>query len=126
MQVIAPTEPGAFADPGRFALLRALASQTTLALERCRHAEDASRARIEAETERTRSALLSSVSHDLRTPLAAIAGAASSLGAVNATALPESVRRDLALSIWNTAAASVQVKPHIFNVSTSEGFRLGR
>jgi len=31
----------------------------------------------------------------------------------------------LALSISNTAAASVQVKPHIFNVSTSEGFRLG-
>jgi K+-sensing histidine kinase KdpD len=35
--------------------------------------------RLQAETERTRSALLSSVSHDLRTPLAVITGAATSL-----------------------------------------------
>ncbi len=66
-------------DPERFHLLRVLASLTALALERCRLAEEAHSARLQADTERSRSALLSSVSHDLRTPLAAITGAATSL-----------------------------------------------
>ena len=48
-------------------------------LERRRLAEAVDRVRMEAETERMRSMLLSSVSHDLRTPLASITGAASSL-----------------------------------------------
>jgi two-component system sensor histidine kinase KdpD len=42
-------------------------------------AQDVGRARLEAETERLRSALLTSISHDLRTPLASILGAATSL-----------------------------------------------
>ncbi len=50
-----------------------------LRLERARLADEAQQARVAAETERLRSTLLSSVSHDLRTPLAAITGAASAL-----------------------------------------------
>ena len=57
---------------------------------------------MQAETERTRSALLSSVSHDLRTPLAAITGAASSLRDGSRT-LPESVREELADTIAEEA-----------------------
>ena len=49
-----------------------------LALERCRLANEATR-RTQADTERARSALPSSVSHDLRTPLATITGAATTL-----------------------------------------------
>jgi two-component system sensor histidine kinase KdpD len=86
----------------RLQLLRAFANQTALALERCRLAETAERARTEAETERTRSALLSSISHDLRTPLAAITGAASSLRD-DARALSEVTRIDLAKTIAEEA-----------------------
>jgi two-component system sensor histidine kinase KdpD len=60
-------------------LLEACASQLALALERDQSAIDAAEARVQAEAEQVRSALLSSVSHDLRTPLATIAGASSSL-----------------------------------------------
>jgi len=55
------------------------ASQIASALERVALGESQQAARLEAERERLRSALLSSVSHDLRTPLAAITGAASAL-----------------------------------------------
>jgi two-component system sensor histidine kinase KdpD len=57
---------------------------------------------MQAETERTRSALLSSVSHDLRTPLAAITGAASSLRDGSRT-LSEATREELADTIAEEA-----------------------
>jgi two-component system sensor histidine kinase KdpD len=56
--------------------------------------EDSQRARVQVETEKLRSSLLSAVSHDLRTPLAAISGAASSLRDAGAT-LDEATRREL-------------------------------
>lgn len=83
-------------------LLRALCSQTALALERCHLAEEAQRIHAQIELERARSALLSSVSHDLRTPLAAIAGAASSLRAAG-DSLPVPKRSDLAETISEEA-----------------------
>jgi two-component system sensor histidine kinase KdpD len=66
-------------SPGGRQLLETYAAQTALALERALLAEEAARSRVAAETERTRSSLLSLVSHDLRTPLASITGAASVL-----------------------------------------------
>lgn len=54
-------------------------NQTALALERARFAGEAQEARVRAETERLRSALLASVSHDLRTPLTAITGAVTAM-----------------------------------------------
>jgi two-component system sensor histidine kinase KdpD len=65
--------------PDQRELIRALARQIAAPLERARLAASADAARIAAESERLRSTLLSSVSHDLRTPLAAITGAASGL-----------------------------------------------
>jgi two-component system sensor histidine kinase KdpD len=65
--------------PDQRELLRALARQIAGPLERARLAARADSSRLAAESERLRSTLLSSVSHDLRTPLAAITGAASSL-----------------------------------------------
>ncbi len=66
-----------FEDPERLHLLEAFAFQTAVALERTQMAELAKRAEVEIQTERTRNALLSAVSHDLRTPLATIQGAVS-------------------------------------------------
>ena len=57
----------------------ALAAQISLALERARLAEDRAEARLRADHERLRSTPLSSVSHDLRTPLGTITGATTSL-----------------------------------------------
>jgi two-component system sensor histidine kinase KdpD len=65
--------------PDQLDLLEALASQAASGLERARLASEAEKARLAAEAERLRNTLLSSVSHDLRTPLATITGAASSL-----------------------------------------------
>jgi two-component system sensor histidine kinase KdpD len=59
--------------------LEPFVDQTALALERARLAAEAEDARVGAESERLRNALLTSVSHDLRTPLAAITGAATTI-----------------------------------------------
>ncbi len=60
-------------------LLDALADQVAVSIERANLATDYEEARVLAETERLRSALLASVSHDLRTPLVSIIGSATTL-----------------------------------------------
>ncbi|MBL8860838.1 MAG: sensor histidine kinase KdpD [Planctomycetes bacterium] len=76
---VAALEGGAELTPSQRQVLEAFVAQTAAALERMDLREEAARASIAAENERTRSSLLSSVSHDLRTPLAAIRGAAEVL-----------------------------------------------
>lgn len=58
---------------------RSFTEQVNIALDRTRLVADLEQARIVSETEQLRSALLSSVSHDLRTPLASIIGSTTSL-----------------------------------------------
>jgi two-component system, OmpR family, sensor histidine kinase KdpD len=70
---------GPLLTPDQSRLLDALADQAALAIERVSLAKDVDQARLAAETERLRSALLTSLSHDLRTPLASILGSATSL-----------------------------------------------
>jgi len=60
-------------------LVRSLCEQAAVALDRTQLVTDLEQARLLTETEQLRSALLSSVSHDLRTPLASIIGSATSL-----------------------------------------------
>ncbi len=79
--------PRAF-DAPTLLLIDALASQVASSLERVSLSETQQAARLEAERERLRSALLSSVSHDLRTPLASITGAASTLEQASSTPPP--------------------------------------
>src|SRR5262245_48852267 len=71
--------PGPLFTPDERRLLDALADQAAVAIERTQLAEDIDEARVQAETERLRSSLLTSVSHDLRTPLASIIGTITSL-----------------------------------------------
>ncbi len=83
-------------------LLDSLADQAALAIERVNLAEDLDRSRLLAETERLRAALLTSISHDLRTPLASILGAASSLQSFGPL-LDEPGRRELLGTIRDEA-----------------------
>lgn len=76
---VRPNEGRALLDPAQRKLLFRFCDQIALALERTLWAEEAQRTALRAEKESLRNTLLSSVSHDLRTPLAAIAGAASTL-----------------------------------------------
>jgi len=71
--------PGPLLTPDDRRLLDALCDQAAVAIERISLAKGLDEARLLAETERLRGALLTSISHDLRTPLASILGAVSSL-----------------------------------------------
>ena len=83
-------------------LLETLADQAAVAIERTTLVADVEAARLASETERLRSALLSSLSHDLRTPLVSILGAASSLISYGDD-LDGKDRRDLAATIQDEA-----------------------
>jgi len=72
-------QPGPLLTPDERRLLDALADQAAVGIERVSLARGLAEARVSAETERLRAALLTSISHDLRTPLASIIGAVSSL-----------------------------------------------
>jgi two-component system sensor histidine kinase KdpD len=72
-------EGEALASPENRQLLETAATQLGTAIERDILAQRTRASLLEAETERVRSSLLSSVSHDLRTPLAVIAGTTSTL-----------------------------------------------
>ena len=74
-----PTEAHAFDSPEQLHLLETFANQTALAIERAALAEEAQASQVRMEAERLRNSLLSSVSHDLRTPLATITGAATTM-----------------------------------------------
>lgn len=87
--------------PGDRRLLEALIDQVALAIARIRLTEDLEETRLATETERLRTTLLNSVSHDLRTPLVTIIGAAESLaepgqGLTDAgrTALAQTIREE--------------------------------
>ena len=70
-------KPGPLLTPEQRRLLDALLDQGALAIERVHLVEDVDRAKLLVETDRLRNALLTSISHDLKTPLSAILGAAS-------------------------------------------------
>jgi two-component system sensor histidine kinase KdpD len=97
-----PTDRRRFIDPAQRALFDLFATQIASALERARLAEDAQHVQIQMQTERLRSSLLSSVSHDLRTPLAVITGAASALVQTDPEIGPE-VRHELSATIHEEA-----------------------
>jgi two-component system, OmpR family, sensor histidine kinase KdpD len=94
--------PGAPLSTDQRRLLEALCDQAALAIERIHLAQDVDRARLAVETDRLRSALLTSISHDLRTPLASILGAATSL-TTQPEALDEAGKREMITTIQEEA-----------------------
>ena len=72
-------KPGPLLTPDQRRLLDALIDQAALAVERVYLVEDLDRTKRSVEADRLRAALLTSISHDLKTPLAAILGAAGAL-----------------------------------------------
>ena len=76
--ILPKSAPDGF-EPEQFHYLEAFANQTAIAIERSFLGEATQRALLKAETESLRNTLLSSISHDLRTPLSAITGAATTL-----------------------------------------------
>jgi len=98
---VRPLDPGSFDEPAVLGLLEAFVGQSALALERAMLAARAQQEQVEIEAERLRTSLLSSLSHDLRTPLGAITGAASSLLEGRVTA--DATRQDLLKTILEEA-----------------------
>ncbi|MGE5249297.1 MAG: DUF4118 domain-containing protein [Bacteroidota bacterium] len=76
---IRPRDSAGWLTPEQRQTLSAFANQAALAIERAGLAEQAQRADLLQATERLQTALLDSISHDLRTPLVAITGALTSL-----------------------------------------------
>jgi two-component system, OmpR family, sensor histidine kinase KdpD len=97
-----PADRHAMDEPERLHQLETFAAQTALALERAQLAEEAQNAEVRVETERLRNSLLSSVSHDLRTPLAAITGAVSTI-LQDGARLDSGTQRDLLESVHEEA-----------------------
>ena len=81
-------------DPDQRSLALAMLQDIGQALERARLSDELEGARVQGETERLRNALLSSVSHDLRSPLASMIGAAGTLISYEQK-LPPEERREL-------------------------------
>lgn len=76
---VRPLDEAARLDPDQSRMLDLVAAQAGVALDRARFAHEAGDARVEAESERLKGTLLSSVSHDLRTPLSTVRTAIESL-----------------------------------------------
>ncbi len=95
-------QPGPLLAPDQRRLFDALCDQAALAIERTNLAQDVDRARLTAETDRLRSALLTSISHDLKTPLASILGSITSLRAYAKT-FDEAAKEELMGTIQEEA-----------------------
>ena len=90
-----------------------------MAIERTRRQHAAEAARIEMETEQMRSSLLSAVSHDLRTPLSSITGAASTLRS-QGDKLEAETRQELLESIADEAERLSRLVSNLLDMTRLE------
>jgi two-component system sensor histidine kinase KdpD len=121
---LVPRAPSRFDDPEERRLLEAFAAQMGVAIERTQLAEQAQTARLDADREQLRNALLSSVSHDLRTPLGVIEGAASALLDAEVS-LDTSTRRDLVETIHEEAERLNRRVRDLLDMTRLEGGAVG-
>jgi two-component system sensor histidine kinase KdpD len=102
--------------PEQQKLLETFVGQVVQAIERVRLAEQAKAVSVQMETERLRNSLLSSISHDLRTPLATIVGSASTLAEGDA-ALSPSDRHELSRAIYDEALRMANLVNNILDMA---------
>ena len=105
--------------PEQIHLLETFANQTALAIARAQLAEEAQQAQVQVETERLRNSLLSSVSHDLRTPLTIITGATSSL-LEPGQALDQATRTELAQTAYDEAVRLNRLVANLLDMTRIE------
>jgi two-component system sensor histidine kinase KdpD len=117
---VLPANPRRILLPEQFHLLETFAGQVALALERAQLADRAQRASIDAETEGLRNALLASISHDLRTPLAVISGASSTLAEKDGALAPQA-RVELARSIFEQSQQMARLVTNVLQMTRLEG-----
>lgn len=117
---LTPANPRRLFVPEQHRLLEVFTTQIGLALERVRLVAQAGAAEMRIESERLRNSLLSAISHDLRTPLATIVGAASSMVEQDARLAPEA-RADLALAIQDEARRMARLMNDILDMARLEG-----
>ncbi|MFW6114374.1 MAG: ATP-binding protein, partial [bacterium] len=120
---VQPEDPSTLQSPGARQLLETYSTQIALALARDKLVEESQEARLMVETEKLRSSLLSAVSHDLRTPLAAIAGAASSL-AESFSSLDMNTRRELLDTIRDESERLTRLVENLLNMTRLSGGRI--
>jgi two-component system sensor histidine kinase KdpD len=111
--------PGALLSPDEQRLFDALADQAAVAIERIKLVADVDEARVVAEGERLRSALLTSISHDLRTPLASILGSITSLRSYGELYDPKA-RDELAATIQDEAERLNRFVTNLLDMSRLE------
>ena len=114
-----PLNPARIALPEQQRLLETFTSQIALALERVRLAAEAHNAQLKMETEQLRNTLLSAISHDLRTPLAAIVGASSSL-VRDGEKLDEHARHELGQAIYDEAIRMAGLANNLLDMARLE------
>jgi two-component system sensor histidine kinase KdpD len=114
-----PLNPARIALPEQQRLLETFTSQIALALERVRLAAEALSTQMKMETEQLRNTLLSAISHDLRTPLAAIVGASSSL-VRNDDKLDNHARHELGLTIYDEATRMAGLANNLLDMARLE------
>ncbi|MGZ8151513.1 MAG: DUF4118 domain-containing protein [Methylovulum sp.] len=102
--------------PEQRRLLDTFISQIAQTVERVRFAEEAQQTRMRIESEILRNSLLSGISHDLRTPLASIVGAASTL-VENDARLSADDRRELSLTIYDEALRMSNLTNNILDMA---------
>ncbi|MDD4930249.1 MAG: sensor histidine kinase KdpD [Gallionella sp.] len=114
-----PLNPARIALPEQQRLLETFVSQIALALERVKLALVAHNTQLKMETEQLRNTLLSAISHDLRTPLAAIVGASSSL-IRDDEKLDEHARRELGQAIYDEALRMTGLANNLLDMARLE------
>ncbi|MGZ5585217.1 MAG: DUF4118 domain-containing protein [Methylobacter sp.] len=102
--------------PEQRRLLDTFISQIAQTIERVRFADEAQQTQLRMESESLRNSLLSAISHDLRTPLASIVGAASTLVEEDDQLAPAD-RKDLGLTIYDEALRMSNLTNNILDMA---------
>lgn len=114
--VMAPANLRRVFLPEQRKLLQTFVNLIVQAIERVRLAEQAKLNQVQMESERLRNSLLSSISHDLRTPLATIVGSASTLVEGDYALEPED-RRELSRAIYDEARRMASLVNNILDMA---------